>query len=114
MADQAPDKSAGKDDPDAAKAPEKPKKTLRQRLPLLLGIGAVAIVAVVAGVLFWLDARKYEGTDDAFIDTNIAHLSPRAAGQVTKLIVTDNEAGERRRIAGADRLIRRRDSDCAG
>ena len=97
MAEETPDKPAGDGDKQPDQAPEKPKKTLRQRLPLLMGIGLVLVVAIVAGVLFWLNARKYESTDDAFIDTNVAHLSPRAAGQVTRLSVQDNErvnAGE--------------------
>jgi|GEM_PF-6190626 len=100
MADEAPEKPADDNGSKPDKKADKPKKTLRQRLPLIIGLGVVLIVAIVAGVLFWLNARKYETTDDAFIDTNIAHFSPRAAGQVTKLNVTDNE-----RVNAGDLLV---------
>jgi membrane fusion protein (multidrug efflux system) len=51
----------------------------------------VVIAVVIAGVLWWLNARKYEDTDDAFIDTHIVHLSPQIAGRVVKIYVKDNE-----------------------
>ncbi len=78
------------------------KKPLNPRLKTFLIAAAVVagLVLIVGGVLFWLDARKYEGTDDAFIDTNIVHLAPRAAGQVTGVFVTDNQ-----RVAAGQLLV---------
>ena len=43
---------------------------------------ALLIVLVIAGIVWWLIARQYEDTDDAFIDTHIVHISPQIAGQV--------------------------------
>lgn len=81
---------------------EKKKKPMNPRLKALLIGGAivVALFLIIGGLLLWLEARKYEGTDDAFIDTNIVHLAPRAAGQVTGVFVTDNQ-----RVAAGQVLV---------
>jgi membrane fusion protein (multidrug efflux system) len=66
------------------------KKNLLHR-PLLLSVAAVLlIVVVVAGVLWWLHARQFESTDDAFIDAHIVRLAPQAAGRVTQVLANDN------------------------
>lgn len=85
----APANEAGAPNDDVSKK----KKPMNPRLKALLIAGAIviALILIIGGILFWLDARKYEGTDDAFIDTNIVHLAPRAAGQVTGVFVTDNQ-----------------------
>src|SRR5690242_10864066 len=56
-----------------------------------IGAAAVALVVVILGVVWWLNARHYETTDDAFIDTHIVHLSPQVSGRVTRVYVNDNQ-----------------------
>jgi membrane fusion protein (multidrug efflux system) len=52
----------------------------------------VGVVVLLIGVLiWWLNARNYESTDDAFIDTHIVHVSPQIAGQVIQIAVNDNQ-----------------------
>ncbi len=51
----------------------------------------LAIVLAVAGVLWWLHARHFESTDDAFVDTHMVHLAPQIAGAVTAVSVDDNQ-----------------------
>ena len=43
----------------------------------------VLLVAVAAGLIYWLHARHFETTDDAAIDGHFASLSTRIAGTVT-------------------------------
>jgi membrane fusion protein (multidrug efflux system) len=62
----------------------------RRPLGILLGAG-VAIIVIGAGVLYWLHARHFESTDDAFIDGYVTQMAPRVAGQVTTLSFTDNQ-----------------------
>jgi membrane fusion protein (multidrug efflux system) len=70
--------------------PPRKKKGLLQR-PLLLAIGAVLFVAIATGgLLWWLSARRFENSDDAFIDTHIVRLAPQIAGRVTEVLVDDN------------------------
>jgi membrane fusion protein (multidrug efflux system) len=79
----------GTSQPDNDK-PKTKKKGLLQR-PLLLGIGAVLFIAVVIGaLLWWLNARNFETSDDAFIDTHIVRLAPQISGRVTRVLVDDN------------------------
>ena len=55
-------------------------------------VGLVVVLAIVgAAVLYWLDARHYEGTDDAFIDAHISQVSSQIGGRVVKLLVDDNQ-----------------------
>jgi membrane fusion protein (multidrug efflux system) len=57
-----------------------------------LSLGAVVLLAmIVGGTIWWLNARDYETTDDAFIDAYTTQMAPRISGQVTKLLFTDNE-----------------------
>jgi membrane fusion protein (multidrug efflux system) len=52
---------------------------------------ALLILLLVVGLIWWLNARQYEDTDDAFIDTHIVHLSPQVAGRVLRVAVNDNQ-----------------------
>jgi membrane fusion protein (multidrug efflux system) len=51
----------------------------------------LVLALVIGAVIWWLIARQYETTDDAFIDTHIVHVSPQIAGQVLVIHVSDNQ-----------------------
>jgi len=68
-----------------------PASAARHWLPRIAA-ALVVIGLVCAGTLFWLDARHYETTDDAFVDANISQVSARISGRVTRLLVDDNQA----------------------
>jgi membrane fusion protein (multidrug efflux system) len=42
-------------------------------------------------VLYWLDARHYESTDDAFIDGHISQVAAQIGGRVIGLTAEDNQ-----------------------
>jgi membrane fusion protein (multidrug efflux system) len=75
--------------------PDRPKPSLGQRLrqhPYIATTAAIAIVLVLIGlVAWWLHARNYESTDDAFIDTRTVTIASQLAGTITEVPVTDNE-----------------------
>jgi membrane fusion protein (multidrug efflux system) len=75
--------------PDAP--PRAAGKAPRRRLRLV-AIGLIAIAAITGGVLWWLDARQYVSTDDAFIDVHMARVAPQVAGRVLRVLVDDNQA----------------------
>ncbi len=54
-------------------------------------LGACAVAAVGAGVAYYLYSLSYESTDDAFLDGHVVAVSPRVAGHVAKVYVTDNQ-----------------------
>ena len=74
----------------------RPRSTSKRRL--LFGvIGIVLLLGTVTGVRYWLHARLYESTDDAFIEGHATQVSPKVSGYVQKIYITDNQqvkAGE--------------------
>ena len=74
------------------------KKRKRKRV---LYIGAAAlIVLIIAGIGYWLYARQYESTDDAFVDADITQVSPKVSAYVKKVYVSSNQ-----RVKKGDLLI---------
>jgi membrane fusion protein (multidrug efflux system) len=70
----------------------------RGRGVVFLVLGLILAGLAVAGVLYWLQARHLESTDDAFIDGHIDPVAPQIAGRVTEILVRDNQlvsAGQR-------------------
>ena len=68
-----------------------PKKPSPFRNPLVLaGIGIVVIIVVIVGLIWWLNARRWQSTDDAYVDGHIVRLAPQVPGIVVKVYVTDN------------------------
>ncbi len=50
-----------------------------------------AVAAIGGGVTYYLYSLSYESTDDAFLDGHVVAVSPRVAGHVAKVYVTDNQ-----------------------
>jgi membrane fusion protein (multidrug efflux system) len=73
---------------------DEPRRPLYRR-PLWLAIGLLAVLTGVGlGVRYYLHARAYEVTDDAFVDGRLIQMSPRVAGHVAHVLVTDNQRVE--------------------
>ena len=74
---------------------ETQKPSLRERLRRHWKAAAAATAAImillVAGLLYWLDTRNYESTDDAFIAARNFSIAPKVGGYVTDVPVTDNQ-----------------------
>jgi membrane fusion protein (multidrug efflux system) len=82
------------DDSSAADRPSpgrRPRRTLRQRPLLAGGIILAVLVAVVALVLIWRHTRRFESTDDAFIDVASEQVGPQVSGRVLRILVDDNQ-----------------------
>jgi membrane fusion protein, multidrug efflux system len=77
-ADRAPD-------PEAVARAE--RKSRRNRAILIVA----ALVVLVVALLWWLDARKYEDTDDAQVDGYITAVSSRVSGTVLAVHFDDNQ-----------------------
>jgi membrane fusion protein (multidrug efflux system) len=80
-------------------APETRPNGARRRI---LGFSAagLALIGFAVGISFYLHAISHESTDDAFIDGDIVAISPRVAGHVAKIWVTDNQ-----KVAAGDLLL---------
>jgi len=64
-----------------------PSRDPRFRVALIIGV----IVLIVVGFFLWRYFTSYESTDDAQVDGHLNSISPRVAGHVVKLLVTDNQ-----------------------
>ncbi|HEY1710561.1 MAG TPA: HlyD family secretion protein [Rhizomicrobium sp.] len=85
----ADDKDKEDDEDDDDDGEDKP--SLFQNIWVRIGIVAFIVIALVVALIWWLNARNYEDTDDAFIDTHIVHIAPQIAGQVIQVAVNDNQ-----------------------
>jgi membrane fusion protein, multidrug efflux system len=65
--------------------------TLREHRTLVLTLAAVAIVLLVAITIWWVNASRYESTDDAFIDARTVTISSQLSARVVDVPVTDNQ-----------------------
>ena len=54
-------------------------------------IAVVVLLLLVPGILFWLNSRHFESTDDATIDGHISAVAARVAGTVTAVYVDENQ-----------------------
>src|SRR4051794_12519628 len=76
-----------RNDVDASRRTQRPVKRL-----LGLAFGVLVLIALaVGGTLYWLQVRNFETTDDAAVDAYTTQMASRVAGQVTKLLFTDNQ-----------------------
>jgi membrane fusion protein (multidrug efflux system) len=61
---------------------------------IALALVAVVMLAAAGALLWWLDARHYETTDDAFIDGRPVNISTEVAGAIVDVPVSDNQVVE--------------------
>ncbi|VVT10777.1 Secretion protein HlyD [Sphingomonas aurantiaca] len=61
---------------------------------LVIVVGAL----IIGGVFYWLHARQFESTDDAFVDTHIVRLAPQVAGTLVQVADIDNRHVEAGRL----------------
>lgn len=66
---------------------EKPK---RSRLPVYV-VGGIVGLCLIIGLSWWLYARQFEKTDDAFIEGNISLITPKISSYVQKIYVQENQ-----------------------
>jgi membrane fusion protein (multidrug efflux system) len=61
-----------------------------RRLLLGMSVTLLAALAVVFGWRWWQHVRLHVSTDDAYVDADVALITPRIAGTVVELPVQDN------------------------
>ncbi|WP_419827055.1 HlyD family secretion protein [Sphingomonas sp.] len=89
--DQEGESGGEKDDGDEERKPPPYKRPI-----FWVVVAVIAIVLIVGGILYWLHARRFVSTDDAFVDTHIVRVSAEVQGKLTHVAAADNrhvEAG---------------------
>src|ERR1700753_570837 len=83
-AETANEKGGGKDDPgedqDQDQEKGEGKRRFYQTVWFKTAIVIIVIGLIAGGIILWANARQFEDTDDAFIDTRIVQLAPQIAG----------------------------------
>jgi membrane fusion protein, multidrug efflux system len=64
---------------------------LRQHPVVTAVVVCVLIAAAIGGLMYWLNVRHYESTDDAFIAARSFSVASKVGGYVTDVPVTDNQ-----------------------
>jgi membrane fusion protein, multidrug efflux system len=79
--------------PETAQAAEPQAPSKQRRRTILLGVGAVALVAaVIWGIHWWTVGRFIESTDDAYLQADSVTVAPKVSGYVAEVYVADNQA----------------------
>ena len=73
--------------PASPPTPKVPNK--RRNLKIAGGLTAILVLIVLAYEIHF--AYTHESTDDAFMDAHVSAIGARVAGQVTKVLVDDNQ-----------------------
>jgi membrane fusion protein, multidrug efflux system len=85
MDEEAPHSDMEGDDNEGDDGRKKP----RNRTPIIILI-VIAVVALIAGLIFWLMTRNQESTDDAYTEGNAVSIAPKVSGYVVENRINDN------------------------
>lgn len=103
MDQRSPKGASARDERDEKEQEDQPVRfgEIIRAHPWLTAIAAGIVIAAAVGVLvWWLHARHYEWTDDAFIDARQFAVSSKVAGYIQSVNVTDNQ-----RVSAGDLLV---------
>ena len=82
----------GDEHDDMADRPKDRFRLLREHPFLSTGAAVLLVAALIGGTLWYLEARHFESTDDAFVDARQFSVAPRVSGVVTEVHVADNKS----------------------
>ena len=67
------------------------RRAIAERPYLSAAIALAGVIVLAAGFGWWLHARHFESTDDAFIDARVTQVSSQVNGAIVEVPVTDNQ-----------------------
>jgi len=62
------------------------------RAGLIVGGGVVLVVVLIFGIGWWTHGRFVQGTDDAYLQSDLVAVAPKIQGYVEQVYVRDNQA----------------------
>ncbi|WP_410014138.1 efflux RND transporter periplasmic adaptor subunit [Sodalis sp. C49] len=68
-----------------------PAKSGKRRLMLLILMAIIIVAAIAFGLYYWLHARFFESTDDAYVSGNLVQITPQVSGTVTAIAADDGD-----------------------
>jgi len=89
--DKKSDQAAPKGDQAEDQGPKGIKGAFQKHpIAMIVCLGLI-VLGIIVGIAWYLHARHYESTDDAFIDGRPVLVSPEVGGSITSVNVTDNQ-----------------------
>lgn len=90
---ELPDSEApGDSDNRRRESARQPRENWLRQHPYVVAVSILVILLVLIGVvIWWLNARHYETTDDAFVDARNVSISSQVTGSIINVPVTDNQ-----------------------
>jgi len=76
---------------ESEKDEQMPADNASRKGKMKLVVLACAVLALAAGIGYYLYSRAFESTDNAFIDGSVVQISPRVPGQILHVYVQDNQ-----------------------
>ena len=95
---QQTDGKQSDDDNDDDKDGDEKKPSLFKRPLFWLILIPVVLALAIGGTLYYLHAKQFESTDDAFVDAHIVRIAAQNAGQLTSVADIDNRHVEAGRL----------------
>jgi membrane fusion protein, multidrug efflux system len=90
--EQTPQAKQGQTQGDKAGTGKGVRFGIVRRHPYLSALVVIILIAVgTVGVIWWLHARQFESTDDAYIDARTVPVSADVTGKIVAVPVTDNQ-----------------------
>src|ERR1700751_3980737 len=83
----APDQKAGAGAPAAAASQKRGLKRYRRTLLLVV----LPIIAVVGGLVLYLNGGRYVTTDDAYVGAQKVLITPDISGKIDKVVVKEGQ-----------------------
>ena len=69
-------------------------------------IAAVVVILIILAGFVYVDSLLYQSTDDAYVESHLAQISPKVTGQVVEVYIDDNQ-----KIKEGDTVIKIDDAD---
>src|ERR1700759_126560 len=88
--DRKADQKNPEDENESERKKDEPKKFQFSKKSFVIG-GIVLGLILIIVLLYWLHARNFQSTDDAYTTTHVHEISARVAGTVESVTVNDNQ-----------------------
>jgi membrane fusion protein, multidrug efflux system len=87
----AADAGSARTSPESRTMKQGPQKNAARKRKILIGIGIVVLVLLLIFGVPWIERTlDTVSTDDAFVNGHVTFVAPRVAGQVSRVLVDDN------------------------
>ena len=89
--DKSEDGKEGRNKNEGKKDGQPKKPPVLKRPAIIVTVAAVLLTVIILGFIYWLHARHFVSTDDAYIDGHVVQIAPQVPGPVIALHIDDNQ-----------------------